>query len=95
MKCIYLVCALGITTSTMLRVKIEDYLEKTGIEAEIHQYSVEQMLSERIKADVILTTTVLPAEIKDQTCVIEGMPLLDGSGPDLVFEELEKILRIK
>ncbi len=93
MKCIYLVCATGIATSTMLRVKIENYLESKGLEAEIHQYRVAEMFPDRITADVILATTSMPPEVEEKFKVISGLPLLTGVGEDEVFEELEKALR--
>jgi PTS system galactitol-specific IIB component len=93
MKSIYLVCATGIATSTMLRVKVEDFLERKGLEAEVHQYRVTEMFPDRITADVILATTSMPPEIEEQFKVISGLPLLTGVGEEQVFEELEKVLR--
>lgn len=93
MKSIYLVCATGIATSTMMRVKVEDFLEKKGIEAEVHQYRVAEMFPDRITADVILATTSMPPEVESQFKVINGLPLLTGVGEEQVFEELEKVLK--
>lgn len=93
MKSVYLVCATGIATSTMLRVKVEQFLEEKGIEAEVFQYRVAEMFPDRITADVILSTTSMPPEIEKQFTVISGLPLLTGVGEQEVFEELEKALR--
>lgn len=93
MKIIYLVCATGIATSTMMRVKIENFLEEKGLEAELHQYRVAEMFPDRITADVILATTSMPPEVEEQFKVISGLPLLTGVGEEQVFEELEKILK--
>ena len=92
MKSIYLVCATGIATSTMLRVKVEQFLEEKGIEAEVHQYRVAEMFPDRITADVILATTSMPPEVEEQFKVISGLPLLTGMGEEEVFIELEKVL---
>ena len=93
MKIIYLVCATGIATSTMLRVKIEDFLEQKGIEAELHQYRVTEMFPDRITADLIVATTQIPPEVEEKFKVISGLPLLTGVGEEQVFEEIEKVLK--
>jgi galactitol-specific phosphotransferase system IIB component len=77
----------------MLRVIIEDYLEKVGIEAEVCQYCLAEISSVKITADVILATTDIPPEIKEYCRVIDGMALLNGIGADQVYEELEKLLK--
>ncbi len=93
MKSVYLVCATGIATSTMLRVKVEQFLEEKGIEAEVFQYRVAEMFPDRITADVILSTTSMPPEIEEQFTVISGLPLLTGVGEQEVFDKLEKALK--
>ena len=95
MKVIYLVCATGIATSSMLRVKVEDFLQEKGIDAEVHQYRVAEMFPDRITADVILATTSMPPEIEEQFTVISGLPLLTGVGEEEVFKTLEKVLTKK
>ena len=92
MKTVYLVCATGIATSSMLRVKVLDYLESKGIEVEVFQYRVAEMFPERIKADVIVSTTSMPPEIEENFTVISGLPLLTGIGEDETFEAIAKAL---
>ncbi|HUV16436.1 MAG TPA: hypothetical protein VMW28_07750 [Pelolinea sp.] len=92
MKTVYLVCATGIATSSMLRVKVLDYLESKGIEVEVFQYRVAEMFPERIKADVIVSTTSMPPEIEENFTVVSGLPLLTGIGEDETFEAIAKAL---
>lgn len=92
MKTVYLVCATGIATSSMLRVKVLDYLESKGIEVEVFQYRVAEMFPERITADVIVSTTSMPAEIEEKFTVISGLPLLTGVGEEETFEAIAKAL---
>ena len=92
MKTIYLVCATGIATSTMMRVKVEEFLKEKGIDAEVHQYRVTEMFPDRITADVIIATTSIPPEVEEKFTVISGLPLLTGIGQEEVFEALEKAL---
>jgi len=92
MKTIYLVCATGIATSSMLRVKIEDFLREKGIEAVVQQFRIAEMFPDRINADVIVATTEIPPEISEQFTCIGGLPLLTGIGEQEVFDAIEKEL---
>jgi len=95
MKQVYLVCATGIATSSMLRIKIQDFLDEKGIEAEFFTYRVAEMFPERITADVIVATTSMPPEIQENFKVISGLPLLTGVGEQDVFDAIEKALTEK
>ncbi len=92
MKTVYLVCATGIATSSMMRVKVLDYLESKGIDVEVFQYRVAEMFPERIKADVIVSTTSMPPEIEENFKVISGLPLLTGIGEEETLESIAKAL---
>jgi PTS system galactitol-specific IIB component len=92
MKKVYLVCATGIATSTMLRVKIEDYLEDHGIEADIRQFRVAELNASRLDADVIISTTSIPDEIRERATVVDGIPLITGQGDKEVLQKVVDIL---
>lgn len=92
MKTVYLVCATGIATSSMLKVKVLDFLESRGIEVELFQYRVAEMFPDRIKADVIVSTTSMPPEVEEQFTVISGLPLLTGIGEEETLEAIAKAL---
>lgn len=93
MRIVYLVCATGIATSTMLRVKIEDYLADHGLEAEIRQYRVTELSPSRIDADVIISTTAIPDEIHKVAEVVDGIPLITGQGEEEVLKKVLDLLR--
>lgn len=95
MKTLYLVCATGIATSSMIRVKILDFLEERGIEVEVFQYRVAEMFPERIKADVIVATTSMPPEVTEKFTVIGGLPLLTGIGEEETLEAIANALTDK
>jgi galactitol PTS system EIIB component len=95
MKTVYLVCATGIATSSMLRFKIQDFLAERGIEVELFQYRVAEMFPERINADVIVATTSMPLEITEKFTVISGLPLLTGVGEDETLEAIAAALTDK
>ena len=95
MKTVYLVCATGIATSSMLRVKVQDFLESRGIDIEVFQYRVAEMFPERISADVIVATTSMPPEITEKFTVISGLPLLTGIGEEETLEAIADALTDK
>lgn len=93
MKKVYVVCATGIATSTMLRVKIEKFLLQHGIEASIQQYRVTELTPSRVDADVIVATTGMPDEFAEVVPVVNGLPLITGVGEKEALEEILRILR--
>ncbi len=93
MKRIYLVCGTGIATSSMLRSKIQDFLEDHGIRATITQYRVAELNASRIDADVIVATTIIPPDIRQVATVLDGIPLITGIGQDKLFQDLLDVLR--
>jgi PTS system galactitol-specific IIB component len=95
MKTVYLVCATGIATSSMLRVKVQDFLESRGIDIEVFQYRVAEMFPDRITADVIVATTSMPPEVTEKFTVISGLPLLTGIGEEETLEAIANALTDK
>ena len=95
MKTVYVVCATGIATSTMLRLKVEQFLEERGIQARVLQYRVTEISPERLDADVILATTDIPPEFEDKTTVINGISLITGIGQSETLEQLAQALEEK
>lgn len=93
MKKVYLVCASGIATSSMLRVKVEDFFNEKGIDAVVTQFRIAELTPDRIDADVIVATTSIPPEIEEGFCCINGLPLLTGVGEQEVFDALEEALK--
>ncbi|MBC7232090.1 MAG: PTS sugar transporter subunit IIB [Chloroflexi bacterium] len=92
-KKVYIVCATGIATSSMLRVKIEDFLKRKGIDATISQYRVTELTPSRVNADVIVATTGMPTEFAKVVRVINGVPLITGKGEKEVLQELLDVLQ--
>lgn len=93
MKKIFIVCATGIATSTMLKVKIQKFLENNNIEAELLQYRVAELSPDRVNADVIVSTTTIPDDIAEKAPVLNGLALITGIGQDALFEELLEKLK--
>ncbi len=93
MKTVYVVCATGIATSTMLRLKVEKFLEEQGIEARVLQYRVTEISPERCEADVILATTEIPPEFEKVAAVINGISLITGIGQGETLQSLAHALQ--
>ncbi len=95
MKTVYLVCATGIATSSMIRVKIQDYLESKGIDVDLINFRVAELTPERIKADLIVATLAIPQEISEKFPVINGLSLLTGAGEEETLEAIAAALTEK
>ncbi len=93
MKTVYVVCATGIATSTMLRLKVEKFLEEKGIEARVLQYRVSELSPDRTQADAILATTEIPSEFEKVATVINGISLITGIGQTETLEHLARVLQ--
>jgi PTS system galactitol-specific IIB component len=92
MKTVYVVCATGVATSTMLRIKVEKFLEEKNIEAHILQCRVTELSIERTDVDVILATTEIPPEFQKIATVINGLPLITGIGQSETLQRLAQVL---
>ncbi|MEZ5190241.1 MAG: PTS sugar transporter subunit IIB [Schumannella sp.] len=92
MKKVWVVCATGIATSTMVRLRIEQYLADHGIPVEVSQYRVSELSADRVDADAIVTTTGMPDEFAKVVPVVNGVALLTGIGDEAVLDELKEVL---
>jgi PTS system galactitol-specific IIB component len=95
MKKVYLVCATGIATSAILRVKIEEYLDDHNMEATVRQLRVAELNPGLIDADVIVSTTGIPPEIQEKAPVVDGIPLITGIGEQEALQKVLEILKAK
>ncbi len=93
MKTVYVVCATGVATSTMLRLKVERFLEEQGIQANVRQFRVTEISPERTYADVILATTEIPPEFEKVATVINGISLITGIGQTETLQNLARALQ--
>jgi PTS system galactitol-specific IIB component len=95
MKKVYLVCGTGIATSSILRVKIQEYLEEHDMQATVQQLRVAELNPGLIDADVIVSTTAIPPEIQEKAPVVDGIPLITGIGEREALEKVLEILKAK
>lgn len=93
MKNVYVVCGTGIATSTMVRLKIQNFLAANGVDANVSQFRVAELSPARINADVIVATTEMPAEYASVVPVVNGISLLTGVGEAETLQTLLDILK--
>lgn len=89
MKKLLIMCGTGIATSTVVKGKVEEWLKENNLsqEVKIYQSKVSDELNRIDEYDVILSTTLVPDNIKDK--VIDGVPLLTGIGVDTMFDKVK------
>lgn len=81
-------CGTGIATSTVVKGKVEQWLKDNGLsqEVKIYQSKVSDEIGRIDEYDVVLSTTLVPNNIKDK--VIDGVPLLTGIGVDNMYDKV-------
>lgn len=89
MKKLLIMCGTGVATSTIVTNKVKDWLKEKGYnDVKLYQSKIADEVNKIDDYDVVITTTVVPANIKDK--VIMGIPLLTGVGVDALFDEIDK-----
>ncbi|MDQ0430751.1 PTS system galactitol-specific IIB component [Planomicrobium stackebrandtii] len=88
MKKLLIMCGTGIATSTVVKGKVEQWLKDNNLsqEVKIYQSKVSDEIGRIDEYDVVLSTTLVPNNIKDK--VIDGVPLLTGIGVDAMYEKV-------
>ncbi|TWT09256.1 PTS sugar transporter subunit IIB [Planomicrobium sp. CPCC 101079] len=88
MKKLLIMCGTGIATSTVVKGKVEEWLKENNLshEVKIYQSKVSDEIGRIDDYDVILSTTLVPDNIRDK--VIDGVPLLTGIGIDNMYEKV-------
>ena len=88
MKKLLIMCGTGIATSTVVKGKVEQWLKDNDLsqEVKIYQSKVSDEINRIDEYDVVLSTTLVPNNIKDK--VIDGVPLLTGIGIDSMYEKV-------
>ncbi|CDO03521.1 PTS system galactitol-specific transporter subunit IIB [Oceanobacillus picturae] len=88
MKKLLIMCGTGIATSTVVTGKVREWLKEKGLENEVslYQSKLTDELNRIDDYDVVVSTTLVPDNIKDK--VIDGVPLLTGIGTEEMYEEV-------
>lgn len=96
MKKMLIMCGAGHATSTIVHAKVNDWLKENGFEndVEIKQSAVSQEVEniQNGNYDIVISTTIVPNEIKDK--VINGVALLTGIGTDQVWDNVKAAIEL-
>lgn len=89
MKKLLIMCGTGIATSTIVTGKVKTWLEENGLQnnVKLYQSKISEELSRIDEYDIIVSTTLVPDNIKSR--VIDGVPLLTGMGKEEMFEKIK------
>jgi len=89
MKKLLIMCGTGIATSTIVTGKVKTWLEENGLQnkVKLYQSKISEELSRIDDYDIIVSTTLVPDNIKSR--IIDGVPLLTGMGKEEMFEKIK------
>lgn len=90
-KKVLVICGTGVATSTVIVQKIKEFAKSKGLEANISQGKVSDLVSGGANADFIVATTQIPDSVTIP--VVAGLPFLTGIGLDGTFDKIEELLR--
>jgi PTS system galactitol-specific IIB component len=90
MKKLLIMCGTGIATSTVVVGKVKNWLNENGFEnqVKVYQSKISEELSRIDDYDIIISTTLVPDNIKDK--IIDGVPLLTGINVNTMYDQLKK-----
>lgn len=91
MKKVLVICGTGVATSTVVAVKIKDYLAAEGIQVAITQGKVMDIVRGIEGYDLIVSTTPIPDSVKIP--VIQGISFLTGIGTEKTLSDIAEALR--
>ena len=88
MKHLILACGSGVATSTAVANKISELLDKNGYKGQyqITQCSIQDAKSKCANADMLIATTVAPADLPCP--YVNGVPFLIGMGTEAAEKQI-------
>lgn len=89
MKTLMIVCGTGVATSTIVMSKVKTWVAENNYQNLIHlsQGKITDILTTVDDYDAVISTTMVPSQLKDK--IINGVPLLTGTDPDKVYDEVK------
>jgi PTS system galactitol-specific IIB component len=90
MKRILVVCGTGVATSTIVVNKVREYLQSRGIEAQILQGKVMDLVHGDVDADLVVSTTEVPVNLSVPS--VPALALLTGIGAGSVYQQIDEYL---
>lgn len=93
MKKILIMCGTGVATSTIVKHKVESYLQEHHLSDQVNlrQSDVASEVARISMYDLVLSTTMVPEEIRGD--VIDAVPLLTEVGAEAIFQRILECLQ--
>ncbi len=90
-KSVLVICGTGVATSTVVAASVRDHCAGLGIDVDVRQGKVMDLLSGSPDVDVIVATTTVPDTVT--VPVVPGLPFLTGIGREAALDEVVQHLR--
>ena len=90
-KKVLVICGTGVATSTVVATKIRDSCAARGLDVQVTQGKVMDLLNGTTDADLIVATTQVPDSVT--VPVVAGLPFLTGIGLDATLDDIAARLR--
>jgi PTS system galactitol-specific IIB component len=91
MKKVLVICGTGVATSTVVALKLKDYLAAERMQVAITQGKVMDLVQGIEGYDLIVSTTPIPDSVKIP--VIQGLSFLTGIGIEKTLGEIAEALK--
>lgn len=90
-KRVLIICGTGVATSTVVATKVRDHCAAAGLDVQVSQGKVMDLLAGVHGVDLIVATTQVPDSVT--VPVVAGLPLLTGVGADEAMAAIDRHLR--
>ncbi|HBN95045.1 MAG TPA: hypothetical protein DDZ66_02000 [Firmicutes bacterium] len=88
---ILLVCAMGYSTSSLIKLQIRRFLDQNNIDADLHSSALNTIQNHLDDTDLIVTSLDLNPE--DYSIpVVNAVDLISGRNKDKIFAEIQTAL---
>lgn len=85
-KSVLVICGTGVATSTVVATIIREHCAAKGIDVDVQQGKVMDLLRAIPDVDVIVATTQVPDSVT--VPVVAGLPFLTGIGKEAALDEI-------
>lgn len=90
-KKVLVICGTGVATSTVVASSIREHCAAEGIDVEVTQGKVMDLVGGAPDVDLVVATTEVPASVG--VPVVAGLPFLTGVGKEAALDEVVRVLK--
>jgi len=89
-KSLLVICGTGVATSTVVATIIAEHCAANGMDVDVRQGKVMDLLGGTPDVDLIVATTQVPDSVT--VPVVAGLPFLTGIGKEAALDEIVRLL---